>query len=203
MPSELGLMNSALAHLGEERVLSDLAADPPPRELAVAKALLPDLRDAMLREHPWLCAEARLTVTRQPLPGRVDWKFANVFLLPPETLRLWDAGTTLPWQFGSYVERNDDGSVRSRRRAFYTDDQGPLNVTIIERIPFEHMDASLADAMGLKLGSRMAGPLQADKSLRNALKTEAAEAVALAVTVETSEFRTDPEIPRGTWLASR
>ena len=203
MASELGLMNAALAHLGEERVLSDLNADPPPRELAVATAHLPELRDAMLRKHPWLCAEARLTVTRVPLTGRVDWKFANVFLLPPDTLRLWDGGTDLPWQFGTYVERFGDGAVKSRRKALYSDDEGPLNVTIIERVDYEHLDAMLADAIGLKLASRMAGPLQADKALRNSLKVEAREAEAEAVTVETSEFREDPVIPRGRWLNAR
>lgn len=203
MASELGLMNAALAHLGEERVLSDLNADPPPRELAVAKALLPDLRDAMLRESPWLCAEARVTVSRVPLAAPIDHKFANVFLLPIDTLRVWNVDTCLPWQAGTHVERFDDGKVKDRRAALFCSGEGPLNVTIIERVAYEHLTASLADAMALRLASRMAGPLQADKALRNSLKAEAEEAVARAVTVETSEFRDDPVVERGRWLSAR
>lgn len=203
MPSELSLYNDALAHLGEDTVLDDAAADPAPRALRVFKALLPSLRDAMLRKHPWLCAESRSTVTRQPLVGNADWKFLNAFLLPPETLRLWTADTNLTYQVGPLTLRDGSGVVTSRRKALFCDHIGPLKIVTIDRIDYEHMDPCLADAMAYELASRAAGPLQADKALKKALKDDAREAMAYAVTVETSEFTDDVVLPKGRFLSSR
>lgn len=203
MADELSLYNAALAHLGEERQLDDLEADPGSREQRVFRGLLPTLRDAMLRKHPWLCAESRLTVTRQPLTARSDWKFANVFLLPPDTLRVWQVDTDLPFQRGPYVDRNPDGSVLARRKALFCDAGGPLDLTVIERVAYEHLDEALFDAMGYELAARAAGPLQADKALQRSLQSDAREALAMAVTIETSEFRDDVVTPRGRFLSSR
>lgn len=202
MASELSVINTALAHLGEERQLSDLEADPAPREQRVARALLPQIRDAMLREQPWLCAERRLTVTRVPLDRPADWKFANVFLLPPTMLRLWLADTSEPYQVGPYVEMNPDMTEKSRRRALFTNASGPLHVTIIDQIDYEHFDASLTDAVSYELASRMAGPLQADKALAKSLKGDAEDAKILAATIQTSEITEEPA-PRGRWLSGR
>ena len=203
MGSEIDLMNAALAHLGEEIQLSDPDADPAPRAQRVFRALLPTIRDAMLREHPWLCAERRLTVTRQPGDDPVDWKFRNVFLLPRETLRVWSVETEEIWQAGFLAIRDGDGAVIERRKALFSASAGPLNVTIIDTIPYEDMDALLFDAMGYELAKRAAGPLQADKALAQRLKGEAREALALAVTTETSEWREEPALSRGRFLGSR
>lgn len=204
MATELSIMNAALSHLGEERQLDDPDPDVPSREQRVLQALLPDVRDTILRKHPWLCAETRPTVTRQPLDGPADHTFTNVFLLPTELLRLWSAGTDCSFQVGPLTVYDGAGVATSRRRALFTDAAGPLNLRIVERIAYEHLDPCLADAMGFELASRAAGPLQADKALRKSLKEEAREALALAVTVETSEFADDVVvIPRGRFLSSR
>ncbi len=202
MATELSIINTALAHLGEERQLSDLALDPAPREQRVAQALLPQATETMLRKHPWLCAERRLTVTRIPLPGPADWKFANVFLLPPTTLRLWLADTSEPYQMGPYVEMNPDMTEKSRRKALFSNASGPLNITIIDLIGYEHFDASLSGALSFDLASLMAGPLQADKALAQKLDGKAEAALADAMTIQTSELTEDPA-PRGRWLSGR
>lgn len=203
MADELSIMNAALAHLGEERQLDDPAAAPAPREQRVLQALLPMVRDAMLRKHPWLCAEARLTVTRQPLDADADWAFANLFLLPVDMLRLWHVESDYPWQVGSHAIRNEDGAVTSRRTALFSGAAGPLSLRIVERVAYEHLDACLADAMAYELAARAAGPLQADKALAKQLNADAREALAMAVTIETSEFRDDVVMPRGRFLSSR
>lgn len=203
MATELSIINRALAALGEERQLTELRGDSPPRAERVALALLPDLRDAMLRDHPWLCASARVTVTRQPLPDPVDWKFANVFLLPPDTLRLWSVDTDQAFEVGPYTLRNAEGVVTSRRKGLFTNATGPLNLSIVERVDYEHLDASLTRAMSLELASLMTGPMQADKQLAAKLKNDAREAMAYAVTVETSEFREEPSYQPGRFLTAR
>lgn len=203
MTDQLSIYNAALSHLGEERQLDDLAPAVPPREQRVLAALLPLIRDAMLRKHPWLCAERRLTVTREPLAAEADWAFENLFLLPIEMLRLWHVNNDCAWQVGSHTVRAVDGSIASRRTALFANAAGPLKIRIIERIDYEHLDALLADAMGYELAARAAGPLQADKALAKSLKGDAREALAMAVTAETSEFNDEVVVPRGRFLSSR
>lgn len=203
MPSELSIMNAALAHLGEERQLDDPAPETPCREQRVFQGLLPDLRDAMLRKHPWLCAERRLTVTREPLTVAADWAYANLFLMPTDLLRLWSVESDEPWQLGSHAIRDDAGVVIERRKALFSGSEGPLNVKIVERVDYEHLDPCLAEAMGYELAKRAAGPLQADKALAKWLAGAANEALAMAVTVETSEFRDGETMPLGRFLSSR
>lgn len=202
MATELSIINTALAHLGEERQLTDLTQDPAPREQRVAQALLPQATDALLRKHPWLCAERRLSVTRVPLADPADWKFANVFLLPPTTLRLWLADTMEPYQMGPYVEMNSDMTEKSRRKALFCNSAGPLNITIIDQIGYEFFDASLSNALSFDLAALMAGPLQADKALAKSLKGDAEDACIDAMTIQTSELTEDPA-PRGRWLSGR
>lgn len=203
MASELDIMNDALAHLGEEVQLTDLAADPAPRQQRLFRALLPSLRDATLRKHPWLCAERRLTVTRHPLDAAPDWAFAHVYLLPEDTMRVWDVDTDLPWQAGSWTERDASNVVVRRHKALFAAAAGPLKLKTVERIAYEHMDALLADVLAKDLASLAAGPLQADKALKRALRDDAREALAMAVTAETSEFRDNASIPRGRFLSVR
>ena len=203
MTDELSILNAALSHLGEERQLDDLTPDVPSREQRVLQALLPLTRDAMLRKHPWLCAERRLTVTREPLDADADWAFTNLFLLPTDMLRLWHADTDCAWQVGSHAVRAPDGVVTSRRTVLFSNSAGPVKIRIVERVAYEHLDALLADAMGYELAARAAGPLQADKALAKSLKGDAREALAMAVTAETSEFNDEIVIPRGRFLSSR
>jgi len=203
MPSELSIMNAALAFLGEERQLTDLDADPAPREQRVMKGLLPDLRDAMLRKHPWLCAEARLTLGREALSGAPDWAYANAFVVPTDLLRLWSVDTDLPYQLGTITRRDGANQVIDRRKAIYCDAAGPLRIRFVERVDYEHLDPCLAEAMAYELASRAAGPLQADKAMQRSMRDAAREALAMAVTVETSELQDDVVIPRGRFLSSR
>lgn len=202
MASELEIWNAALALLGEEVFLSDPDADPAPRQQRVAKALLPPVRDTLLRLHPWLCAERRMTLT--PLAaGAGDWRYASAFILPVEALRVWSVESCQPYQVGPHVEYKTDGTVKSRRQAVFSDETQPLKVRLIERVAYQHLDPLLADAMAHELAARMAGPLQADKAMQRRLKEDAAAALARAVTAETSEFADDPPLATGRFLGAR
>jgi hypothetical protein len=208
MATEISIINTALALLGEERQLTELGGATPSREERVARALLPDLRASLLRKHPWLCGEVRGTVTRVPLEGRADWKFKNVFLLPADFLRLWGV-EAFTWardayQVGPWTVYDGDGRVVERRKALFSNHDGPIDIGFIAEIAFEHLDPCLASVMSKELGGLMAGPLQADKALTRSLAERAREELAYAVTVETSEFQGgDPTSGPGRFLAAR
>lgn len=203
MSSELDLINLALAKLGEEDQLADLGQDPPVRAQRVAQSLLPTLRDAILRKHPWLCALRRRELTLITMPGRADFRFTSAFQLPPDYLRIWAVGTSRPWTRGLAEERDASGDIVARRQAILCSGDGPLRAVLVERVPYEDFDAGLFVALATELASAMAGPLQADKALAKSLKQEAQDALAEAITAETSELGNEAIVFESAWLAAR
>lgn len=82
MTTDVDIVNAALIRLGE-RSIASLADAVKPAQLAAA--LYADLRDAMLREHPWNFA-VRRTALAVPLPaataGMAPGRYAAAWLLP-------------------------------------------------------------------------------------------------------------------------
>lgn len=202
MATELSIINEAAAALGEE-LLSSLGGEKPSRLERVTRALLPSVRDKMLRLHPWLCAERRLELTRHPMSARADWSFSHLFLLPEGVLRVWSVKGADRWQVGTWDEADGDGVVLAERPCIFADAAGPLRARVVRRVGWGALDPLLATAMAEELAARAAGPMQADKALAKSLKQDAREALALAVTAETSEFVEDPPEGEGRWLGSR
>lgn len=203
MADELDIMNGALAKLGEEEVLSDPNADPPGRRLRVLQAHLPTVRDVIMRTHPWLSCQRRRLLMAMNTGASGDWKFAAAFRLPPQTLRVWSVETCAEWERGKAEEFAGGGAPLGVRDVIWANAQGPLRAVLIERVPYDEMDASLVEAITCELAARAAGPLQADKAMRKLMRDEAAEALAMGAAIETSEFgNQDPEF-QSRWLAAR
>lgn len=203
MGTELDLINLAAAKLGRDELLVDLDQDPPVRLQRVAQGLLPTLREAMLRKHPWLCALRRRELSKIAMPARPDFRFASAFQLPPECVRIWAVDTTRPWTRGVAEERNASGAIVARRQAILCSGDGPLRAVLVEKVPYEDLDACLFEAMAIELASRMAGPMEADKALARTLREEARDAMAEAVTAETSELGNEAIVFESAWLAAR
>lgn len=208
MGTFLDLINQAVAgDLGEEVEITDadLTADPAPRALRVARRFTTTLRDEFLRRHAWLCAETDVTLNPSTEPASSSWRYARAYLLPTNCLKIWNVADIVePWQRGSVVEFNEDGTEKGRRDAILTDYEGALKVTYAARIDYELMDPCLFRAMACELAARMAGPMQADKVLRRDLAGTARELLAIAVTCEVSEFGNEaPPLATSRFLDAR
>jgi hypothetical protein len=105
MTTDVDIVNAALIRLGE-RTIASLAEPVKPAQLA--GALFADLRDTLLREHPWNFALTRASLV---LPAPAAGRFSGAWLLPdgagalPRCLRLLaveDSG-------GRYLDHKVDG----------------------------------------------------------------------------------------------
>lgn len=201
--SELDIINSALAHLGADHLEDSPDTETPTRQLRVARALLPTLRDAWLRKHPWLCATFYRTLSPEAAPVTDVWRAA--FPVPAETLRLFLAGTCRTYEFGSAAILDGSGALAGYRKVVFTNDLSTaLTVKTIERVDYDLFDASLADAMGYELAARMAGPLNAAPELAAELRKIAASALIEAMSLDTSELGNEPApFGESVWLEAR
>lgn len=81
--TELDLANAALGLIGEAPLSS--FSDDRPAATAI-QSRLPNLRDALLRSHPWNFAVTRAQLSR--LAAAPDFGFAHAYMLPDDYLRL-------------------------------------------------------------------------------------------------------------------
>ena len=203
MASELDLYNLALAHLGEEELLEDADADPPSKALRVAQALAPAMIDAALRKHAWQCATRRYTLPQLEIPPATDWRYPAAFAVPDGLIRVLSVATGRRWERGSVDVRDTAGALTARRDVLFASGSVALPAVLVVRPAFEAIDAALFDYLGLELAARMAGPMQADKSLAQLKRQEAATAWSDAISAEISEFGNEPAPFNSTWLDAR
>lgn len=203
MASELDLYNLALSHLGEDALLDDPDADPPPRGLRVARALAAPLIDAALRKHAFQCATRRFVLPQLDIPPSIDWRFPAAFGLPIGLLRVISVSTGRRWERGSVDVTNGSGAVTARREVIFASGNRALEAVLVVRPSFEGIDAALFDYLGCALAARMAGPMQSDKGLAQIKAKEAFRLWDDAVSAEISEFGNEPALFESTWLLAR
>lgn len=81
--SWVAVINSALIKIGETPILS---VDDGSKEANLAKARYEEVRDVVLRMHPWNCAMARVSLA--PLTTVPAFDFTAEFQLPSDCIRL-------------------------------------------------------------------------------------------------------------------
>lgn len=191
--NDIGIVNAALAHLGEDATET---IDLDQARSSVRKVLrhLEDARDAVLSRWHWRAAMAYETLTA--VDGLGDWRFPFVFDLPPAALRVvevYTAGTACPpaWEIGTR-ETGEDGE----RRVIRCKTAGPLDVGYVWRIAWTSMPTPMADAVGFELAARSCVNVNGDIEKAADLRKKALAAFGAAVSADgTQRGGQEPEIP--------
>lgn len=139
MASITEISNMALTELGAEPI-SDIAEGR--RNSKICEVRYPDIRDAVLRAHPWSCAKRLFELASSGAPA---YGFAFQYLMPtdPYCLRVLGlAEPRTPW--------------KPMGRLILTDAPAPLRGTYVARIGEEDMDALLVQAIAMRLGAAIA-----------------------------------------------
>lgn len=194
MASETTIINTALRRLGDGPITSRTDGSPAAN---VANDLFDDLRDALLRAHPWNFATTRVQLSQSsttPVYG-YDYQFA----LPTDWLRTLaahdnDAG------FGtlSYKMENDkiDGAV-------IVTNATEVWLRYVRQITDANaMIADFRELLSYRLATDMALPLANSGTLRERLEAGFVAALRRARSVDGAEDTPD-EIPISSWLAVR
>jgi hypothetical protein len=126
-PSETSIANGALVLLGERRINS--LDDPNSKTAKILKDRFDEVRDELLRQHPWNFATKRVA-----LPANVTapiWGFDHAYSLPEDCLRV--------------LELSNPGlsPYRIEGRTIVTDIDAPINLEYTSRVT----DATQMDVM--------------------------------------------------------
>lgn len=149
MTTLTNIANNALRHLKSQRVIIDITLNGATEN--VLRAAYPDVRDAVLRAHPWNCARRQFSL---PAMGAAPlFGFANQYLLPAD-----------PWCLRVLSLNESDGRESDydwvvSGRVLQTDMPAPATGWFIARIGEDQMDAQLADCIAAKLAHDCCGAL--------------------------------------------
>jgi hypothetical protein len=121
----------------------------------------PQIRDDVIRSHPWNCATARAS-----LPALVDgptWGYAFAYQLPSDCLRVLAVNADDPFCHPWKVEG----------RAIVTDREAPIEILYLRQIADSgFFDPMLVSAIAARLAMELARPLTSDESLRKQMALE-------------------------------
>ena len=148
MASDVGIANAALGKIGAGTLIA-LTDDSP--EGRLANRTYAELRDQLLRSHPWNFATLRVSLAASSTAP--VWEYDNAFLVPADFLRLIDVSNP---QLQAYrVERTSaEGTI------IVTDIGAPLKIKYIAQVTDANkFDASFREALAALLAREWAEPL--------------------------------------------
>lgn len=186
MASVVGICNNALIKDGQD-VITALTEDS--KAARLCNQLYEDVRDAVLRSHPWNCAVTRKALAL--LSSTPDWGYAYEYQLPtsPYCLRV------LRMDYLDYEFKIEGCKLLT--------DQGAANILYIARITDPNQfDKLLIEAIAARLASELAYPLTASNTLSVNMWKLYESKLSEARGVDAQEGTPD-EIEADTWLNER
>jgi hypothetical protein len=154
MPSVVAIANLALTHLGTARITS---LDDAANEARAIAAVWDQVRDAVLRDHPWNCALARDRLAADSKAPAFGWAFA--YTLPAD-----------PWCLRVLGIHQWSGPWRVEGRKLLTDHEPPLPLSFIARVTDpELFDPALTAALAARLAHTIAPEITQSASREDTL----------------------------------
>ncbi len=153
MPSNVGICNTALAHLGDQKIESlDSSLEPNNRLVELCNIYLPQARDELLESLPWTFARKRAALSATTAPV-FEWTYAHS--LPADCLRI------LELRSGSnYDSRLEDFHIEGA--VIMSDSQFVGAIYVHQATAAENYSASFAGALARLLASYLSGPVKGD-----------------------------------------
>jgi hypothetical protein len=193
MPSDTDVVNVAMRLIGQNPIvsLSDGSAN-----ANTADDIYTEVRDDLLRSHPWNFATKRVQLARSSTDPAFEFDYA--YVLPSDWLRTIsvhdnDAG------HGTVLYRTEQ--VASQNVIVSSSDAIYLRYVAVVEDP-NFMSADFRRTLSLSLARDLAIPIASSASMRDQYSTEAARALARARSADA--MGGFPELrPRGSWAASR
>ena len=182
--SEVQICNLALAKLGA-RFINSLAEES--REARYCNAFYPEVRDAVLREHPWNFAEKETALVEDPANPPVV-KYATAYHLPTDCLH------------ARHLENTATEFTVTGRKLHTNQPNAKLAYTARITDPAE-FDASFTLALSARLAAELAEPVTKTSTKAQQMWTLYLNAVQAARTADAAEGVADPDTD-DTWLSA-
>jgi len=185
MASKVQMCNAALTKVGGNAILSLTEATEEGRQ---CNSRFNEVVDFLLQSHPWNFAIKRVTLT--PLAESPDHEWEYQYLLPtnPYCLRLLDI-------YNDYPHKVEGRNILCN----YT----PISIHYIQRIAdVNQLSAMFRELFALKLASEFAYPIAGSNAVRQDLRTEFAQMLRVARSVDAQEGTAD-NFRTGSWMKDR
>lgn len=153
----VSICSNALLMLGDRPIAS---FDEDQDRARLASNLWPQVRDFVLRSHPWNCAITRVALAPDVTPPAFDW--AHQFTLPPDFLKALSLG-----------EMGREGEFRIEGRKLLCDDNPALLRYVFANDNPGTYDTMLVEAMTSEMAHRMAYAITQSASMVDAMAQKA------------------------------
>jgi hypothetical protein len=173
MTSEVDIVNNAILKIRGNSIsaLGEAGA-----EGEYAAVLYPQIRDAVLADHPWNFAITRAALARDATAPAFEYSYR--FQLPSDCLRVWDVyDHTTPWKVeGRYI----------------LTDEAECNIIYIKRVETTGLFSPLfVEALATRLAASLAVPIAGDQGLKSSLFQEYIQVIRRAKTADAQEGSAD------------
>lgn len=185
MASIVRIANMALAQLGDEGELTSLTEDT--RAARAVNDCFDEMRDLLLRAHPWDFARARAQLPA--LAAAPVWGGWTAFQKPADFLR--------------FVELDADRRYLLEGQTILARQKGPLNLLYIRRVTDSGaFDPLFTDALAARIAMQVAVKITGSTTAQEAAEARYQRALAEARRVNGQEDR-PRSLPDDDWLLAR
>lgn len=173
MASDVEICNRALDAIGSEIIVSFTDGT---RASGLCSRYYSQIRDDVLRSHPWNCASKRAALAASPTAP--SWGFDYAYPLPSDCLRVI-----------SVEDENDDGGAwQVEAGSIITDLSGPLYIRYIYRVTEAGLlDPMLVSVIAARMAAELAQPLTGSAPIRQAMMKEYLERLRAARSADGQE----------------
>ena len=195
--TEVNLANMALTMLGQQPITALTDSN---NRAVMANERYADVRDSVLRAHPWNCAIKRDTLAkREDTP---EWGYDNIYVLPSDFLRL--VSIEDPTQKYSLEAGNQGDATSDGNDLVLLSDASEMNIRYIYRLTdVSKMDDTLKHAIATRLASDLALAVTGDSGKENFLMQKYQTLLLQAQWEDSAQSNTTETIHGGLWLESR
>lgn len=191
MASNVQIANQALRRLGANAILS--FADPTAEGILVNDTFF-EIRDDLLRDHPWNFASTRTSLAASATAP--EWGFKRAFPTPEGFLRLLEVNDQSTYEVK--VEH-----IEGIGTVFVTDLDAPLEILYLSKVDDPELyDPKFRKALALRCAVEWAEPLTATNSVLESVSVEFERALQAAKSADGQEGTPDQLAPN-TWIRAR
>ena len=193
----------ALTMLGQQPITG---LDATYNRAVMANQRFADVRDSVLRAHPWNCAVKRHSLTKLAaatnLLGSPKWGYTTTYVLPSDFLRLVDIED--PTQKYSIESGNQQDTHTSGNDLVLLSDASEMNIRYIYKLTsVAKMDDTLKHAIATRLASELALAITGDSGKEQFLMQKYQTILLQAQWEDSVQHNTTDTIHGGLWLESR
>lgn len=195
--TEVNLANMALTMLGQQPITA--LTDSNNRAIMVNERYA-DVRDSVLRSHPWNCAIKRDTLAKRS--DTPQWGYDNIYALPSDFMRL--VSIEDPTQKYSLEAGNEGDATSDANDLVLLSDASSMNIRYIYRITdVSKMDDTLKHAIAVRLAADLALAITGDSGKENFMMQKYQSVLTQAQWEDSVQSNTTETIHGGLWLESR